>query len=263
MAPAADGDVAGRFEEHGGAGVEVVQEVYEQGFQGLGLLGGAVLLLALVAEHYVRELEGELLWEAGSLGGVSGDDTVAQDHVSLEATLSGIGEAAALPGELLCLADIVKDGPEDQQIPVDRVDLRERLRHSQAMHRVLQKPSETGVMHGLRRRRRAKGLPQLLIGDHARKKLSEVRVFEGAACLDQLLCQRLAVPLRGREVVLLLDLALREDPHSLDLYLEHPAVLVGVALDVDILGAAQAVGELGGEPPHTGVDRAGLVHELR
>lgn len=71
---------------------------------------------------------------------MGGDDPVTQDHVSLKATLGSVGEATVLPGELLCLADVVEDGPEEQQVPVDRVDLRERLRHPQTVDRVLQQP---------------------------------------------------------------------------------------------------------------------------
>ena len=56
VAPAAQRNVAGRFEEHRGAGVEVVEEVYKQSFERLGLFGGAVLFLALMRKHEVREL---------------------------------------------------------------------------------------------------------------------------------------------------------------------------------------------------------------
>jgi hypothetical protein len=62
----------------------------------------------------VRELKGQSLGEAGDFSYLGGYYAVAQDHVPLEATGGRVGEAAALPGELLRLADVVEDGPKEK-----------------------------------------------------------------------------------------------------------------------------------------------------
>jgi hypothetical protein len=87
----------------------------------------------------------------------------------LEATGRRVGEAAALPGELLCLANVVKDCPEEEQVPVYRVDLREPPRHPQALDRVLQEAANAGVVHALGGGGRAKRAPEFLVGDHTVK----------------------------------------------------------------------------------------------
>jgi hypothetical protein len=117
------------------------------------------------------------------------------------------------------------------------------------------------VVHPLRRRRRAERLPQPLVGNHAPEELSEVLVGECAPGLEYLVGKSPAV-LSCWQVVLFLDLALGEDLQPLHLYLEHPTVLVGAALDVHVLRPVQALEELLGETPHKGVDGAGLVYEL-
>jgi hypothetical protein len=90
-----------------------------------------------------------------------------------------------------------------------------------------------------------------------------VRVLEALPRLNKLVGQSLAVLLGGRQVVFLLDLRLAQDLQVFDLYLEHPTVLVGVALGVYVLGTIEAIEKLSGESPHPGVHRAGLVHELQ
>jgi hypothetical protein len=90
-----------------------------------------------------------------------------------------------------------------------------------------------------------------------------VRVRKSPPGLHELGRQSPTIFLGGRQVILFFDLVPGENLHPLHLHLEHPPILVGVALDVHVLGSVQATRELLGEPPHPGVDRAGLVHELQ
>ena len=82
VAPTAGAYVLRGLQVHLGAGVEVVREVDEEGFEGLGTLGGAVLHLALVGDEEVGEPQGQLLLEAREHGYVPGDESLADDHVS-------------------------------------------------------------------------------------------------------------------------------------------------------------------------------------
>ncbi len=129
MTPAAQSDVAGGLQEHGDPGIEIIQEVHQQSFQGLRLLGGAVLFFTLVREHNVRDLEGQLLRKVGNGGHMAGDYAVAQDDVSLQAAGRRIRESATLLRELPRFANVVEDRTEEQQVLVERVDLCERSRH--------------------------------------------------------------------------------------------------------------------------------------
>ena len=83
--------------------------------------------------------------------------------------------------------------------------------------------------------------PELLVGHHSVEQLFEVRVLEALPHLDKLVDQSLAILLGGRQVIFFLDLRLAQDLQVFDLYLEHTAVLVGVSLDVDVLGSFEAV----------------------
>src|SRR3712207_2015580 len=95
----------------------------EQGLERLGPLGGTVLDLSLVREQDVRDPQGELLRKPGQDRDVRGYEPLAEDDVAKQAPLGSVREAATAPGELAHLAYVVEDGPEEQQVAIDGVEI--------------------------------------------------------------------------------------------------------------------------------------------
>jgi hypothetical protein len=151
-------------------GVQVIQVMKEEGFQGLGPFGGPEFVFPVMAENDVLEKDGQILREIGNALDFFIDHFYGEGNVAQKSARVGIIEGP-LVGQLGYFTQVMENGPGEEKFLIDSfvpgTDQENQLNDGKGM---LQQAAEENVVDRLGRRGHFKFFDQLII---AKKSFQE------------------------------------------------------------------------------------------